>query len=1077
MAKKLDRDCLDAYVVEDKGASPPPPIVAERRRLTVMFCDLEDSTPLSERLDPEDYRDVVRAYQAACAAAITPYGGHIAQYLGDGLLVYFGYPVAHEDDAERAVRAGLGIVAAVPHVSARLPHPVRVRVGIHTGPVVVGEVGGGSRREQLALGETPNVAARLQGVAEPGTVAVSGDTLRLISGRFDCQPLGVPTLKGLSRPVPVYRVLRESGARSRLEASATRGLTPLVGRQPELGVLAEHWRRARAGTGQAVVLVGEPGIGKSRLVHELTERLAAEPHARVEWRCSPYHQASALHPVIDQLQRRLRFAPDDAPADRIARLEQGLASSDLPLPDTVPLFAALLSLPLPDRYAPPTLTPQRLRQRTLEAVVAWLLGAAARQPVLLIVEDLHWADPSTLELLDLLVDRTPAAPLLLVGTCRPGFRPAWVGRPPATELTIGRLDRDEVEAVVGSVAGGRALPPAVLRQVVDRTDGVPLFAEESTRMVLESGLLREAGGAFQATGPLPALAIPATLHDLLTARLDRLAAPRELAQLGAALGREFSYELLRAVAPHDEGTLQGDLDLLVEADLLLRQGPLPRARYSFRHALLRDAAYDSLLRSTRQRYHQQIARVLEERFAETAAAEPELLGHHFTEGGQGERAIPYWQQAGERAAGRSANLEAISHYTRALELLEALPAAPERAPRELALQFGLGKSLAIIRGYGAPEVERAFARARALCQQLGDTPQLMPALVGLWRFYLVRAELQAARELGEELLGLTERVPEPTLTLFAHATLGQTLTHLGHLAIAQRHLERAIALHDPQQHRPVALEFGDGPGVGSLVHAARNLWVLGYPDAAMTRIDQAVALARELAVPLSMALALMYAAGQHLFRREAQLALERAEALIALSTEHGFAFFVTQGVAYRSWALDELGRAGQGEGGLGQQRRSLVARRASGVLLVIPYHFALLAEAYGRAGEAGEGLRLLDEALATAYHTGERWIEAELYRRRGELLLTPDREGAPGGTPHPGADEAEACFRLALAIARRQGAKSWELRAVTSLSRLLQGQGKREEARALLAETYGWFTEGFETGDLREARALLAALA
>ena len=708
---------------------------AERRQLTVLFCDLVDSTTLARQLDPEDYREVVRAYQATCAAVIQRFDGYIAQYLGDGLLVYFGYPQAHEDDAQRAVRTGLEILDALAALQARLAADkgirLAVRLGIHTGLVVVGAVGTGGRQEALALGDTPNVAARLQSLAAPDTVVVSDATWRLVQGYFAGHDLGPQTLKGVETPVQVYRVLGTSGAQSRLDVVSPRGLTPLVGREAEMALLRERWAQARDGLGQVVLLSGEAGIGKSRLVQVLHEHVTAEPHTRLEWRCSPYAQQSPLHPVIAHLHRLLRWRPDDTPAEKLGVLEETLAASGLALPEVVPLIATLLSLPLPERYPPLTLTPQRQRQKTLDALLVWLLTEATRQPVLLIVEDLHWIDPSTLEFLTLLIDQGPTARLLTLLTCRPEFQTPWGFRAHLTPLTLSRLPRPQATQMTVRVTGGKALPSEVVEQIVTKTDGVPLFVEELTKMVLESGLLREGEERYELTGPLPPLAIPATLHDSLMARLDRLATVKDVAQLGATIGRTFAYELLQAVSPLDGVTLQHGLRQLVEAELVYQRGVPPQATYTFKHALIQDAAYQSLLRSTRQQYHQRLAQVLVERFSETVETQPELLAHHYTEAGLSAQAIPYWQRAGQRALQRSAYAEAIGHLTTGLEVLQTLPDTPERAQHELALHVALGGALIGTKSYSAPEVEHSFARARALCQQLGETPEFFHILYGL----------------------------------------------------------------------------------------------------------------------------------------------------------------------------------------------------------------------------------------------------------------------------------------------------------------------------------------------------------
>jgi class 3 adenylate cyclase/tetratricopeptide (TPR) repeat protein len=764
---------------------------AERRQLTVLFCDLVDSTRLARQLDPEEWREMVRTYQHTCATVIQRFAGYIAQYLGDGLLVYFGYPQAHEDDAQRAVHTGLGILAAMATLNARLVPDkglrLAVRVGIHTGLVVVGEIGGAGRQEQLALGDTPNVAARLQGLAAPDTVVISGATWRLVQGYFACGALGLQPLKGVETPVQVYQVVGTSGAQSRLDVVSPRGLTPLVGREAEVALLRERWAQARDGLGQVVLLSGEAGIGKSRLVQVLQEHSAAEPHARLEWRCSPYAQQSPLHPVIAHLHRLLRWRLDDAPAEKLRTLEETLAAYGLARPEVVPLFAALLSLPLPERYPHLTLTPERQKQKTLEALLAWLLAEATRQPVLFIVEDLHWIDPSTLEFLTLFLDQGPTTRMLTLLTCRPEFRSPWGFRAHLTSLTLNHLPRPQVPQMIGRVAGGKALPPEVVEQIVAKTDGVPLFVEELTKMVLESGLLRAGEDHYELTGPLLPFAIPATLHDSLMARLDRLATVKDVAQLGATIGRTFAYELLHAVSPLDEATLQHSLRQLVEAELVYQRGIPPQATYTFKHALIQDAAYQSLLRSTRQQYHQRLAQVLAEQFPETAETQPELLAHHYTDASLNEQAIAYWQRAGRRAIERSAHVEAIAHLTKGLEVLKALSDTHERTQQELVLQTALGSALTAAKGYAAPEVEHAYARARELCRQVGETPQLFPALVGLCQSSLQRAELQPARELAEQLLRLAQRDQDPACLIAAHRALGAALYYLGELVPARVH--------------------------------------------------------------------------------------------------------------------------------------------------------------------------------------------------------------------------------------------------------------------------------------------------
>jgi predicted ATPase len=885
---------------------------------------------------------------------------------------------------------------------------------------------------------------------------------------FECHGLGLHTLKGVSTPLEVYRVLHESGDQTRFEVAVGKGLTPLIGREQEVELLVEGWQRIKEGEGQVVLLCGEPGIGKSRLVQVLKERVVREPHARIESRCSPYYQNSSLYPVIDHLQRLLEFSREDTSQEKLRKLERILEQYDFSLQDMVPLFASLLSIPLSDRYPPLTLSPQRQKQKTLEALLTWLLKQAEKHPVLHIVEDLHWVDSSTLEYLSLIVEQVSMARIFALFTFRPDFSPPWTSRAHLTQVTLSRLARKQVEAMVERVAGGKALPAEVVQQVVAKTDGVPLFVEELTKMVLESGLLREGNGHYELTGPLPPLAIPSTLQDSLMARLDRLTTLKDVAQLGATLGREFTYELLQGVSPLDELTLQRELAQLVEAELLYQRGVPPQSRYFFKHALIQEASYQSLLKSKRQQYHQKIAQVLGERFPETVETQPELLAHHYTEAGLVELSIPYWHKAGERASQRSANVEATSHLITALELLKTLPDTPERTRQELTLQVTLGVPLRATKSFAAPEVGQVYARARELCQYTGETSQLFPVLRGLWEFYELQAEYQMARELGEQLLTLAQHVQDPPLLLAAHNVLGDTLFWLGEFAVSREHLEQGITLYDPKQHRLHAFLYGYDSGVHCLSFVPLVLWHLGYPDQALQRIREALTLAQELSHHFSLALALFFAAWLHQLRRERQAAQERAESLILLSTEQVFPYGLALGTILRGWALAE-----QGQEGIAQIRHGLNAWRATGAELQRPYFLALLAEAYGKVGQSEEGLSVLAEALAAVEKTGERYWEAELYRLKGELLL---RQGTGrGGSRTAPTEEAEACFYQAIQIANRQSAKSLEFRAVVSLSRLLQTQGKKE-ARQLLVDIYGWFTEGFETKDLKEAKGLLEEL-
>ncbi len=1029
-------------------------------------------TALADQLDPEDFRDITVTYHTTCAEVIHRYGGHIAQYFGDGLLVYFGYPSAHEDDAQRAIHAGLDLLSALVDLNRRLVQPygihLRARLGIHTGLVVVGEVGGGAQSGQLALGVTPNIAAKIQTMGAPERVVISGATYRLVQGYFVCQDLGEHTLPGVAEPLPLYHVLHVSDARGRLEAASSRGLTPLVGRDAEMVLLQERWAQVQEGIGQVVMLSGEAGIGKSRLVRALIERLGETPLTRLECRGSPYYQHTALYPVVDLLQRSLRFDSTIPPDEKIRRLEGLLQAHQLDLQENLPLLASLLSLfPPADRYPPRQRSPQQQRQRTLDTLLTLTLARAEQQPLLFIVEDLHWIDPSTLEWLGLLIDQGPTTRILTLMTCRPTFQAPWWGRAHVISLTINRLLPQQVAQMAQTIVGADVLSADLLDHIVTRTDGVPLFVEEVTRFVLASQRLHGQAEEAFATALSP-VTIPTTLHDLLMARLDQMGAAKGTAQLAATIGREFSFALLQSVASVDEQALRQDLRRLVDAELLYQRGVGAQATYVFKHTLIQEAAHTSLLRRTRQHYHQWIAQALETQFSEVATVQPEVVAHHYTEAGLRAQALPYWQQAGQQARERSAHAEAMAHLTKGLELLTTLPETPERARQELSLQIALGATLAVTKGYGNTAAERVYSRARELCQQTEDTRQLFPVQWGLWTCYIVQAKQQLAREVGEQLLRSSQHVQDSTFLLEAHLALAGSLHDLGEFTPARHHWDHSLACYDRQQHRSHITHFGMDLGVFSRAMMSHTLWHLGYPDQALTRSHEALALAEEHAHPFSQAIALAYAIMLHQFRHEQHTVDEHTETALALCTEHGFAYYWAWGTIIQGWSFVVQG---QSEAGIEQMRHGLAALRSTEAKRALPYYLALLAEGYGAVGQTDEGLCVLAEAFAEVATTAERRWEAELYRLQGELLLRAQ------GSRRKAERTPEACFRQALAVARQQQAKALELRAAVSLSRLWQQQGKRHAARQLLAEIYGWFSEGFDTRDLQEAKALLEQLA
>ena len=1059
------RDLVDTGITAnstDSGFSPAGD--AERRQITVTFCDLVGSTTLAEKLDPEDLREVMAAYQKAAGAVIARYDGHVAQYLGDGLMVYFGWPTAHEEDAGRAVRAGLELIEVVKGVEA--PAPLQVRIGIATGPVVVGETGAGDASvPKAAVGETPNVAARLQGLAGPDEIVIAPTTYTLAGGAFDYDDLGEQDLKGIVEPLRAWRVVSESAVEDRFEARTTGGLTPLVGRASEVALLLQLWGRAKDGEGQVVLLSGEPGIGKSRITQVLREGLVSEPHTRLRYQCSPYYTNTAFYPIIDQLERAAGFAHDDAPESRLDKLEILLSQGTENVSEAAPLFAALLSLPV-ERYPPLNLSPQRHKEKTFEALSEQTVGLARHNPVLMIVEDVHWVDPTTLDMLGTIVDRIEDAAVLLVITYRPEFEPPWRDGSHVTLHALNRLSPQQGARMVAEVTGSEALPKAVLDQIIAKTDGVPLFVEELTKTVLEARL---GGGQKNAAATDATVAIPATLQDSLMARLDRLESGKAIAQLGACIGREFSYRLIEAIAPGDHAGLDEALAQLIDAELLYRYGRPPDATYSFKHALVQETAYQSLLKSRRQPIHGRIAETLQKQFVDIVEAEPDLLAHHYTEAGLIKQAIPYWQQAGERAVQRSANIEAIGHFTKALNVLQPLPDSPERNQQELTPQVALGVPLAVTTGYASAEVVQVFKRARELCEQVGETPHLFPTLHGLWAAYDTQAEHEEAQKATIQLLTLAQSVDDSALILQARLASGFTLFYLGELVTAQEHFEAGVSLYDAEQRRAhVALNRRD-PRVGCLAFAAWALWHLGYPDQAMEKGDEAITLAREPLHPFSLVWALTPAGIVHQHRKEWQAARERSETVIALCADHGFEFYSAWGTMTRGAALAAQGHPAEG---MAQIHQGLIAYEATGAELGRSYFLALLAEAHLRVGQVKEGLASVARALIFVDHTKERLFEAELYRLKGELTL----QSLAARQKSKVEEEAEACFQKALDVARHQQAKSLQLRASTSLARLWQRQKKQVEAHELLSEIYNWFTEGFGTNDLQEAKTLLKEL-
>ena len=862
-------------------SAPPRESAGERRHLTVMFCDLVGSTEISARLDPEEFREVLAGYHRAAAEAIIRFGGHVAKYLGDGVMAYFGWPQAHDNDAERAARAGLAIlegIAALNNREARTDRPkLSVRVGIDTGNVVIGK-GGGSESE--LFGDAANIAARVESTADPDSVMVTPAVNRLVSGLFVVEGRGAHQLKGVAERVKLYQVMRLSSVRNRLAASMARGLTPFVGRDDETRLLWSRWERASDGEGQVVSIVGEAGIGKSRLVRQFRKRLAPTPHIWLECVGSPYFQNTPLYPIADMLQQGFAQRGDGSDAARLSELERDLERAGMKAAEAVPLIAPMLNLPVDEKYPRLMLSPEQQRKRLLTTLAGWLFGAP--QPVVMAVEDLHWFDASSLELMQILIEQAATARVMLVCTARPEFQAPWSSRSHHAQVTLNRLSAPHVRELVASVVAHSALSGETIERVVERTGGVPLFVEELTRAVLEKG------------GAAPALhEIPATLHDSLMARLDRLGPAKEVAQIASVIGREFSYELLHAASQIPQDDLQAALAKLADAELIYANGIPPEATYTFKHALIQDAAYDALLKSKRKQLHDRVARVLEMHFADTAQTQPELLAHHYAEAGLTAPAVSYWRKAAQRAAEASASKEAVAHLGRGLELIESLPDTPDRSELELALQTTLGPVLIATKGYAAPEVGAVYDRARELCQRAENSSQLPVVVFGLFAFYVVRADHEKALTLGKHLLSLAEGAQDRALLLQAHNALGLVLFFKGDFADARDHLERCLCLYDLEQHRSLAFSYaGQDPGVTSSIFSAWASQVTGYPDQAFKRSRDAVSLAQQISQPYSLAYARGIAAAVHQFRKEETLTQDSADASLGVATQNGFPFLV-----------------------------------------------------------------------------------------------------------------------------------------------------------------------------------------
>lgn len=1048
---------------ETRPSVPAAQRHGERRQLTVMFCDLVGSTSLAERLDPEELRDLMQTYRTACGDVAVRYDGHVAQYLGDGLMVYFGWPRAHEDDAHRGVRAALEMVQAVQAIQA--VQPLAVRIGVATGPVVVGEAAKeGHTEATLAVGETPNLAARLQGLAAANEVVIAGATRRLIGDAFALTDLGARPIKGIAEPVPVWRADAVRRTQGRFEAAhAGMALAPLVGRDEEIALLLRRWQQALEGEGQVVLIGGEAGIGKSRLSQALRKRLT-EPHAVARYQCSPYHLNSALYPFIEQFEFLAGFSRDDTAEQKLDKMEASLVGTAEQIAESAPLVAAMLSLPT-DRYQSLKVSPQRQKEKTLEALAGQLEARARRTPVLMLFEDLHWVDPTSQELLDLLVPRLQELPVLLMTTYRPEHAPPWIGQRGVTSLTLNRLGRNQVAQLVDTVTAGRPLPAEVLAEILSHTDGVPLFVEELTKSVLESGLLEESGGQYTLLEPLGALAIPTSLRDSLAARLDRLAPAKEIAQIGACIGREFSYDLLSRISPVGREQLDAALARLVEAGLVMRRGFPPDAIYIFKHALMQDAAYDSLLKSRRSQIHGTIAHVLKTDFANRVAHEPEWLAHHYTQAGDPAAAVPLWRDAGALAIERVALLEAIAHFQTGLRLLDQLPQTDDRDRIELTIREQLNAAWAGLRGWAASEIDANSAAILRLATSQRNTQSLLLGLWWMWTSTITQGRIADSLPWAERLLAEGRETGDIDLRIFGHATAMVPHFFLGHLAEGRAHADQVLAQYDPHRAEKWIQLTGHDLRTFVDVYACQLIWMQGYPDQAIQVSERSNAQAHAVGHAFNLVWALTFSAYTFAYRREPERLLERLSDVDRLAREQGLPF-IFQVSAPQAEGLARL-QSGQLPEAIRLLRAGIDSWTSLGGHVRVPYLKSALAEALALRGELDAALDLIDECLEQIHRPDwqERVWLPEVLRLKGWMHMSQGDD-----------EEAETHLRVSIECAIAHQAKSWELRSATTLAGLLARQGRRDAARDVLAPVYGWFTEGFDTQDLIDARVLLDTL-
>lgn len=1032
----------------DAGTPRHSARVPERRQLTVMFCDAVGSTALSHRLDPEDLRAVIGNYQEKATQAIARYEGFVARYLGDGILAYFGYPRAHENDAVRAIDAALEIVETLERAEAddegSRRHHISARIGIATGVVVVGDwIGEQAIDEASVVGETPNVASRIQALAKPNSVVIAQSTRDLAGGTFEYADLGSHRLKGVSKPVPLYRVTRASEARTRFDAAHEGGLSPFVGREAELDRLSDVWQRARAGHGQVVLLTGEAGMGKSRMAERFWKGLRPALCLRIVLQCSPYRANSALYPFIRELERVARFARRDSAAQRLGKLEAAFADGADDRERTITLLAALLSVPTAERYPPLSMSADQQKEETFGVLLHWMSQLASQAPLILLLEDAHWIDPTSNDLLDRAVERIRNLPVLAIVTSRTTSEYAWGRRPHAHQIQLERFDRAESLAMVQGIIGSKRLPTKLVAQIVDRTDGIPLFVEELTHAIAAPLRARRTGKRE---------AIPATLQDSLMARLDQLGPAREVAQAAAVIGREFRIDLLAAVSPLAPQALREALAAMTAAAIAFDRGEPPGTTFVFKHALVQDAAYASLLRSKRQALHEKIAQTFEKSHPERVKAEPELIAHHYTEAGRPLVAARYWAAAARRAVDSSASVEALGHASSGLALLADAPASPERDAIELPLQVLRGAACRAVRGFASSDAERSFLRARDLCESLGEARAMIDVRRGLFSCYYARGALALARDQAELVALAGEAMSDAASKMLGHWMLGCVTFWQGEFATAQRELEQAYALYEPGEQRAKTLALQIDPAVNALCHLSWAHWILGYPDRALATSHDALAIARQLEQPFAVAMALFFACTTRACCGHHQAVRPLLDELKVVTSTYKLRYLESCARVLEAQALIAAGRYAAAVAEIGVAAGEFAAQEAG---VGMPWALSIAVDAHARLGARDKAAGMLAMAFDAVRRNGEHHWEAELLRMQGELSLDDA--------------QAQASFERAISLARMQSARSLELRAALSLARLFERQGKTDAARSLLRDTGNGFTDGFDTEDMRTA--------